>query len=59
MVTKAILKPELLTWTRNRAKVTLAGAAKAANVSPEVVEAWETGTDAPTVSKLRLLAAKY
>ena len=59
MATKAIIKPELLTWTRDRAKVTLADAAKAANVAPEVVEAWEAGTDAPTVSKLRLLAAKY
>ena len=59
MATKAIIKPEMLTWTRKRAKVTLADAAKAANVTPEVVEAWETGTDAPTVSKLRLLAAKY
>ena len=59
MATKAIIKPELLTWTRNRAKVTLAAAAKAASVTPEVIEAWEAGDDAPSVSKLRLLAAKY
>ncbi len=59
VATKAIIKPELLTWTRNRAKVTLADAANAANATPELIEEWEAGTDAPTVSKLRLLAAKY
>lgn len=56
---KALVKPDLLTWTRNRAKVRAEDAAKAANVSVERLEAWERGDDAPTVSQLRLLAAKY
>ena len=56
---KALVKPDLLTWTRNRSKVRAEDAAKAANVSVERLEAWERGEDAPTVSQLRLLAAKY
>lgn len=56
---KALVKPDLLIWTRNRAKVRAEDAAKAANVSVERLEAWERGDDAPTVSQLRLLAAKY
>jgi Zn-dependent peptidase ImmA (M78 family)/DNA-binding XRE family transcriptional regulator len=56
---KALIKPELLGWARNRAKVTLVDAAKAASVEPETLEGWELGSDAPTISQLRNLAAKY
>jgi Zn-dependent peptidase ImmA (M78 family) len=57
---KALIKPELLSWARSRAKVTVDDAARAANVQPETLERWEAGgADAPTVSQLRLLAAKY
>ena len=56
---KALIKPELLTWTRNRAKITVADAAKAADVEVESIEAWEIGKDSPTISQLRNLAAKY
>lgn len=56
---KALVKPELLVWTRNRAKVRAEDAAKAANVDVERLEAWERGDDAPSVGQLRLLAAKY
>jgi Zn-dependent peptidase ImmA (M78 family)/DNA-binding XRE family transcriptional regulator len=56
---KALVKPELLVWTRKRAKVRTEDAAKAANVAVERLEAWERGEEAPTVSQLRLLAAKY
>ncbi len=49
----------MLAWTRNRAKVTLEDAAKAADVEPATLEGWEAGEDAPTLNKLRLLAAKY
>ena len=59
MATKALIKPELLTWTRNRAKVTVEDAAKAASVSVDEIETWEAGSDAPTLSQLRYLAAKY
>jgi Zn-dependent peptidase ImmA (M78 family) len=56
---KALIKHELLAWARNRAKTTLDDAAKAANVEPETLEAWEAGEGAPTVSQLRNLAGKY
>lgn len=59
MATKALIKPELLVWTRNRAKVTVADAAKAANVTAGDIEAWETGEGAPSLNQLRCLAAKY
>lgn len=57
--TKALIKPELLAWARGRASVTLEDAAGAAHVDVTDLEAWETGDDAPTLSQLRLLAAKY
>lgn len=56
---KALIKPELLSWARNRAKVTVADAAKAANVDPTTLERWEAGNDTPTLSQLRYLATKY
>lgn len=56
---KALIKPELLAWTRNRAKVTLDDAAKAAGVEAAILKAWEAGKEAPTISQLRHLAAKY
>ena len=56
---KALIKPALLVWTRERAKVKREDAAKAAHVSVERLEAWERGDETPTVSQLRLLAAKY
>ena len=59
MATKALIKPELLAWTRNRAKVTVADAAKAANVTAGDIEAWEAGSGAPSLNQLRCLAAKY
>ena len=56
---KALIKPELLGWARNRAKVTVEDAAKWASVEPETLEGWEAGDGAPTVSQLRILAGKY
>jgi Zn-dependent peptidase ImmA (M78 family)/DNA-binding XRE family transcriptional regulator len=57
--TKALIKAELLGWARNRAKVTVDDAAKAVNVEPETLKAWEAGDESPTVSQLRNLAGKY
>lgn len=57
--TKAIVKPALLAWARDRAKVRAEDAAKAATVDLERLEAWERGDDAPTIGQLRMLAAKY
>jgi Zn-dependent peptidase ImmA (M78 family) len=61
MAIKALVKPELLRWTRSRAKVSIKDAAKAANVSVERLQAWENDGDesAPTVAQLRHLATKY
>ena len=56
---KALVKPALLRWARKAAKVKPDDAAKAAKVSVEILEAWEQGDEAPTVSQLRRLAAKY
>lgn len=58
---KALVKPALLRWARDRAKVKLEDAAKAAHVSPERLQAWESDVDedAPTLGQLRELAAKY
>jgi Zn-dependent peptidase ImmA (M78 family)/DNA-binding XRE family transcriptional regulator len=57
--TKALIKAELLVWARKRARVSVDDAAKAANVIPETLKAWEAGGAAPTVSQLRNLAGKY
>jgi len=59
VATKAIIKPELLKWTRNRARVTVHEGAKAAGVAAEDLQRWEAGTAAPTLTQLRCLAAKY
>jgi Zn-dependent peptidase ImmA (M78 family) len=56
---RALVKPELLRWARSSAKVALEDAAKAAHVSPERLQAWESGERAPTVGQLRDLAGKY
>lgn len=56
---RALVKPELLRWARNRAKVKPEDAAKAAHVPVERLEAWERGEEAPTLGQLRDLAAKY
>ena len=58
---KALVKPALLAWTRARAKVSVADAAKAAGVTPDRIEAWESDgvSQAPTLSQLRALAGKY
>ncbi len=56
---KALVKQELLVWARDRAKVKIDEAAKAAGVTVERIEQWEKGTDAPTLGQLRSLAKKY
>jgi len=56
---KALVKSDLLVWTRKRAKVKADEAAKAAGVPVERLEAWEGGAEAPTIAQLRSLAAKY
>ena len=59
--TRALVKPALLVWARQRAKVKPEDAAKAAGVTVERLAAWESvaNEEGPTVSQLRLLAGKY
>lgn len=58
---KALVKPKLLRWARDRAKVKPEDAAKAAHVPVERLQAWEREDSevAPTLGQLRDLAAKY
>ena len=58
-VIKAQIKRELLTWTRDRAKISAEVAAKAAGVTVERLQGWEAGDDLPTLGQLRNLAEKY
>lgn len=60
-VIKAQVKPVLLSWARDRAKVSAVDAAKAANVAVERLTAWEDpdNSDCPTLGQLRCLAEKY
>lgn len=56
---KAHIKCEMLSWARDRAKVSLEDAAKAAGVPAERIKSWEGGAERPTLHQLRKLAAKY
>jgi transcriptional regulator with XRE-family HTH domain len=56
---KALVKPKLLRWARDRAKVKPEDAAKAAHVAVERLQEWERGEGVPTLGQLRDLAAKY
>lgn len=56
---KAYVKKELLAWARDRAKVSVDEAAKAAGVTVERILGWEAGEGLPTLAQLRSLAEKY
>lgn len=55
----AIVKPALLIWGRERAGLTLAHAALKADVSHDLLAAWELGDERPSIAQLRKLAAAY
>jgi len=55
----AQVKHDLLLWARDRAKVSPEEAAKAAAVTVERLQGWESGDDKPTIGQLRSLAEKY
>jgi len=56
---EAIIKPELLIWARKSAGLTLADAAKKAQVSEDKLNEWETGKSRPSISQLRKLGKVY
>lgn len=55
----ATVKPEILTWARTSAGLTVDGAATSLKVQASVVELWEKGGQAPSIPQLRSLASLY
>ena len=56
---KIPFNPAVLRWARKFARSTYEEAARAANVSSERLEEWESGTAVPTVRQARALADHY
>lgn len=55
----AIVKPELLVWARESARLTIELAAHRAQVKPEKLSTWERGEGQPTIAQLRKLGRAY
>jgi Zn-dependent peptidase ImmA (M78 family)/transcriptional regulator with XRE-family HTH domain len=53
---EALIRPELLRWARERARMEPERLAEKARVSPERVRLWETGEKRPTFRQARTLA---
>jgi len=56
---KAPVEPAVLAWGRKSAALSLAEAARKIGVDEARLEAWEAGTDAPTIPQLRKLATAF
>ena len=56
---EAIVKPEMLVWARESARLDIETAAKKAQVTPDRMKLWETGEARPTINQLRKLANAY
>jgi len=56
---KPHINPKILVWARESASMTIEQAAKKAGVGPARLEAFEAGTDAPTVKQLFKLSVVY
>ncbi len=57
--TKAMIKPEVLVWTRTSAGLSVAEAAGRLHMDVDSLAAWEAGEDAPSIPQLRKLADLY
>lgn len=55
----APVTPTVLRWARESMGVSLADASRRASVTPQRLEAWETGQAEPTVAQLRALGKLY
>ncbi|HEX4950167.1 MAG TPA: XRE family transcriptional regulator [Blastocatellia bacterium] len=55
----AIVKPELLVWARESARLSIVDAAKKSQISPEKLANCEAGQDKLTINQLRTLAKVY
>jgi Zn-dependent peptidase ImmA (M78 family)/transcriptional regulator with XRE-family HTH domain len=53
------VKPALLQWAREKARLTVDMAASRVGVDVTAVRAWESGGDAPTIAQLRKLGEVY
>ena len=57
---KALITPEVLKWAREkRVKLSLDYAADRLDVTPDLLAAWEDGTDQPTFAQLKDIAKLY
>lgn len=56
---EAIVKPNMLVWARESARLNIETAAKKAQVTPERMALWEGGEARPTINQLRKLANAY
>ena len=57
---KALITPEVLKWARERRiRLEIDYAAKKLKIDVERLEAWENGTDQPTISQLKKIANLY
>ena len=57
---KALITPEVLKWARERRiKLEIDYAAKKLKIDPERLEAWENGTEQPTIRQLKEVAKVY
>lgn len=57
---KALITPEVLKWARERRiRLEIDYAAKRLKIEPEILEAWENGTEQPTFAQLKKIAKLY
>ena len=57
---KALITPEVLKWARERRiRLEINYAAKRLKIEPEDLEAWENGTEQPTLTQLKEIAKLY
>lgn len=56
---QALVKPELLVWARETARIPIEHAAKKLKMSDEKLQSWEAGESRPTIKQLRHMARVY
>ena len=56
---KAIVRPELLVWARESARLSPEAAARKTQVTEEKLRSWESGESSPSIPQLRKLGKAY
>lgn len=59
MTVSALVRPNLLTWARETAGLSVEEAAHLLSVSPEKLAQWEQGATKPTIGQVRKMSEKY